>query len=199
MAIGIGNEASRELWIKFIHGDNDALATLYYEYFDKLLNFGMKYSVNRFVVEDSIQNVFTDLLKKQSKLQAVENIQFYLLKALRNQISNDQRKTKKLTSVAETSEIDFRITYAVENELISKESDEIQASFLKLVNDTLSDRQKEALYLKYNCGFDYLEISEIMQISVESVRTMVYRTLKTIKKSFANNSYHNLIFLIVNC
>uniref|UniRef100_UPI0032163938 RNA polymerase sigma factor n=1 Tax=uncultured Draconibacterium sp. TaxID=1573823 RepID=UPI0032163938 len=192
----VGNASSQEIWRKFVEGDKEALATLYFQYFDVLLNFGMKYSANRFLVEDSIQNIFVDLLKKQPELVPVENIRFYLIKALRNQISYDQRKNKKLTVIAEPSEMDFRITYATENALISKDRDEIQAKFLKMVTETLTDRQKEALYLKFNCGFDYVEIAEIMQISVESARTIIYRTLKTIKKTFGNNKYSSVIFWV---
>lgn len=194
----VGNDSSQEIWRKFLAGDNEALAALYYKFFDVLLNFGMKYSSNRFLVEDSIQNIFVDLLKKQSKLGPVENVKFYLIKALRNQISTEQRKTKKITIVSESSDMDFRITYAIENDLIFKDTNEMQAMFLRMVTETLTDRQKEALYLKFNCGFDYVEISELMHISVESARTIVYRTLKTIKKTFGNSTYSNLIFFIIN-
>jgi len=69
----------------------------------------------------------------------------------------------------------------------------MRTKFLEMVMEGLTPRQKEALYLKFNCGFDYIQISELMQISIESVRTMIYRTLKSIKELFDTNSYSNLI------
>jgi len=69
----------------------------------------------------------------------------------------------------------------------------MRTKFLEMVMEGLTPRQKEALYLKFNCGFDYIQISELMQISIESVRTMIYRTLKSIKEIFDTNSYSNLI------
>ncbi len=183
----------QKIWQNFIDGDDDALSSIYFEFFDMLLNFGVKYSGDRFLVEDCIQNLFVDLLKNRQKQKPVKNIRFYLTKALRNQISYELRKTKKLLRVDESGESDFRIIYSVENSLISDETDEMRTKFLEMVMEGLTPRQKEALYLKFNCGFDYIQISELMQISIESVRTMIYRTLKSIKEIFDTNSYSNLI------
>ncbi|HBL74912.1 MAG: hypothetical protein A2W90_06925 [Bacteroidetes bacterium GWF2_42_66] len=184
----------QNIWRKFIEGDEEALSSIYFEFFDMLLNFGMKYSSDRFLVEDCIQNLFVGLLKNRQKQKSVANIRFYLLKALRNQMAYEQRNLKKLLPVEEPGETNFRISYSVENSLIANETDEMRSRFLKMIMEGLTARQKEALFLKFNCGFDYSQISELMQISVESARTMVYRTLKSIKESFGTDSYSNLIF-----
>lgn len=183
------------VWLKFTEGDDDALSSIYFEFFDLLLNFGMKYSSDRFLVEDCIQNLFVDLLKNRHQQKPVNNLRFYLTKALRNQMLYEHRKTKKLVPVEEQAETEFTITYSVENSLIATETDEMHLRFLKMVMEDLTARQKEALYLKFNCGFDYKQISELMQISVESVRTMVYRTLKSIKETFGDEAHSTLIFL----
>lgn len=185
------------IWEKFTEGDDNALSSLYFNFFDSLLNFGMKYSSDRFLVEDCIQNLFVDLLKNRHKQKPVQNIRFYLFKGIRNQLSYEKRKVRKLISVEEPVESDFRISYSIENSLIAHETDDLQAKFLKMITDNLSARQKEALYLKFNCGFDYIQISELMQISVESVRTMIYRTLKSIKDTFGSDIHANLMFLSV--
>ena len=182
------------IWKKFTEGDDQALSSLYFDFFDMLLNFGMRYSSDRFLVEDCIQNLFVDLLKNRHKQKPVQNIRFYLFKGLRNQIAYEKRRNRKLVPVEEPVETDFRIAYSVETWFIANETDDIRAKFLKMVTESLTARQKEALYLKFNCGFDYIQISELMQISVESVRTMVYRTLKSIKDTFCSDNHTNLLF-----
>ena len=186
----------RNVWQKFIEGDDEALSFIYFEFFDMLLNFGMKYSSDRFLVEDCIQNLFVDLLKKRQAQRPVANLRFFLTKALRNQMLYEYRKTKKLVPVSEHRETDFRITYSIENSLIANETGEMRLRFLKMVMEDLTDRQKEALYLKFNCSFDYGQISELMQISVESARTLVYRTLKSIRETFGE-AHSNLIFFSI--
>ena len=183
----------QRIWQNFIDGDDEAFSSIYFEFFDVLLNFGLKYSADRFLVEDCIQNLFIDLLKNRQKQKPVNNIRFYLTKALRNQMAYEHRKTKRLLLVDDPNESDFRITYSIENSLISGETDAMKARFLKMVTENLTARQKEAIYLKFNCGFDYSQISELMQISIESVRTTIYRTLKSIKEVFDSENYSNLI------
>jgi RNA polymerase sigma factor (sigma-70 family) len=190
-------DSYQNTWQKFIRGDAEALSSLYFEFFDMLLNFGMKYSSDRFLIEDCIQNLFVDLMKNRENQKPVDNLRFYLTKALRNQMAYERRKTKKLVPVNEDSKTDFRITYSIEHSLIASETDELRLRFLKMVTDDLTDRQKEVLYLKFNCGFDYVQIAELMHISVESVRTLIYRTLKSIKDTFGDEKYSSLIFFTV--
>ncbi len=187
----------QSIWQKYIEGDVNALSFIYLDLFDVLLNFGMKYSTDRHLVEDCIQNLFISLLKNRNKQIPVQNIKFYLIKGLKNIIALEQRKNKKIVPVENTDETDFRINYSIENTIIIQEKGELQAKFLKMVAESLSNRQKEALYLKYVCSFDYVQISELMQINVESVRTIVYRTLKTINKTFGTEKNSNIIFFII--
>jgi RNA polymerase sigma factor (sigma-70 family) len=187
------NEQYQLIWEKFVKGDDRALSSLYFDFFDSLLNFGMKYSSDRFLVEDCIQNLFVGLLKNRHRQNRVQNIRFYLFKGIRNQLAYEKRKTRKLIPT-DTDETDFRISYSVENRLIAAETDEFQAKFLKMVTENLTSRQKEALFLKFNCGFDYIQIAELMQISVESVRTLIYRTLKSVKDTFGQDIHTNLLF-----
>jgi len=186
----------QNIWQKFIEGDDEALSSIYFEFFDILLNFGMKYSSDRFMVEDCIQNLFVSILKNRRSQKPVANLRFYLTKALRNQMLYEYRKNRKLVFVDEHRGTDFRITYSIENSLIASETEEIRSRFLDMVRKDLSVRQKESLYLKFNCGFDYEQISELMQISVESARTLVYRTIKSIRATFGEE-YSNLIFFSI--
>ncbi len=100
---------------------------------------------------------------------------------------------KKILTVDCPEKMDFRISYSVEKSMIASETDDMRSRFLKMAMESLTTRQKEALYLKFNCGFDYIQISELMQISVESARTMVYRSLKSIKETFGTANHFNLI------
>ncbi len=188
------NNKYQILWEKYFEGDEKHLSVLYYEIFDTLLNFGLKYNSNRQLVEDCLQNIFVDILNNKRKYKAIKNISFFLMKALRNQISNEQRKVKKLISVPEYNELEFNISYAIESSIIEIESEEIKNKFIQIVKNELSDRQKEAIYLKFNCGLDYSQIAELMNISVDSSRTLIYRSIKLLKETFATKNYFHLIF-----
>ncbi|MGE4587683.1 MAG: RNA polymerase sigma factor [Mangrovibacterium sp.] len=187
-------------WARFLGGDTEALASIYFDFFDLLLNFGLKYSPDRFLVEDCIQNLFTDILKNRKKQKPLVNLKFYLLKALRNQIATARRNSRKEFPSGKNRETEFSITYSFERSLIARETKEMRRRFLNLVREQLTNRQQEALYLKFTCGFDYSQISELMSISVESARTLIYRTLKSIRESFEeDDKLSGLIFFSLLC
>ncbi len=180
---------------RFISGDDEALSIIYYDFFDSMLNFGLRYSGNREVVEDAIQNLFLDLLKNRKKLRNVANIRFYLLKSLRYQILKEQKMISRLVS---EQEIDpsFQIVYSAEDSIIAEERIQDRKKFVTNILKNLTSRQQETLYLKFNCGFSYDQIAELMQVDSASVRKTVYRIIKTIRESLHPQATDNPFILL---
>jgi RNA polymerase sigma factor (sigma-70 family) len=80
--------------------------------------------------------------------------------------------------------------------LDDNESQEETIEKIKKAMVKLSDRQQEVLHLKFQVGLSYPEIAKILEISVESVRTLVYRAVKTIKEELKVNSKALILFHI---
>lgn len=59
----------------------------------------------------------------------------------------------------------------------------------KAVMSHLPEKQKEAVYLRFNEAMDYPEIAIILGITIESVRKQVYRALKTVRELLDNKSF----------
>ena len=66
-----------------------------------------------------------------------------------------------------------------EDEKLEKLKDEI---------NKLPDRQKEAIILRFHSELSYNDIAELMDISVESVRKNIYRSVKTLRTKLAPES-----------
>ena len=73
----------------------------------------------------------------------------------------------------------------VEDELIDKEDHVEIKQKLEDYLKKLTDRQREIIYLRYIEEYSYEEISEIMNISVESGRNLISKSLNKLKKSAA--------------
>jgi RNA polymerase sigma factor (sigma-70 family) len=71
----------------------------------------------------------------------------------------------------------------------AEDQEENIANIRKAMNK-LSERQQEVLNLRFQIGLPYTEIAKILEISVESVRTLVYRSVKTIREELklSNNA-----------
>ena len=59
---------------------------------------------------------------------------------------------------------------------------------MKELLENLPSRQKEAVYLRFVEGFDYEEISEVLNVSIESARKQIYRAVKSMRDQLKNNS-----------
>jgi RNA polymerase sigma factor (sigma-70 family) len=51
----------------------------------------------------------------------------------------------------------------------------------------LSSRQKEAIFLKYNFGLDYEEVSKVLNINYQSARNLIHRGISRIRKVIHKN------------
>jgi len=90
-----------------------------------------------------------------------------------------------------------------ENEQKTSETDaeggELQEESIENIRNAmskLSDRQQEVLNLRFQVGLPYAEVATILDISVESVRTLVYRAVKTIREELKLNNSALILFYL---
>lgn len=173
-----------ELWNEFHEGNDDILTIIYKKYANDLFDYGLKISCNQQLVQDCIQEIFLHLIKKKKKLVINSNIRFYLHKSLRNRIievwRSENVKQKKYDQMAiQEKEI---IILDVEREIIRKEEDlRIKRKLINVIK-SLTGKQQEIITLKFTEGLSYDEIAVLLKIDKASARTLLYRTLKSIKE-----------------
>ena len=134
-------------------------------------------------MRDSIQELFQKLWERRTALEPVEIIKPYLFKVLRNRIS-DTLKTEGRRSARQQSYHDeeFEMAYLPDDFLMAEQlSSEQHAQLLASLNQ-LPSRQREVLYLKYFDALSYEKISEVMNLTAQSVRNLIYRAIKALKE-----------------
>ena len=50
--------------------------------------------------------------------------------------------------------------------------------------NSLTDRQREIIYLRYVQGYDYPQIAELLQISVHGCRKLVSKAILSLREKF---------------
>lgn len=180
------------LWKRIKAGETKAFDELYQLYADILFSFGMIYSKDRELVKDCIHDLFFDLFKYRKNLSDNDHIRNYLFKSLKRKIQTP--KTGRLTLVYTEDFHDENdqktVVFAGEDYDIQEENIEK----IKKIIEKLSDHQQEVLNLKFQVGLSYPEIAKILEISVESVRTLVYRSVKTIREELQVTSSALILF-----
>ncbi len=168
------------LWSAYREGDIDALGTLAERYYRTLTRYGMKFGVDRFVVEDCIQNIFLNLWQNRLRIGMTPSVKFYLLKALRRAIVH-YRDYQERFSDADVWEWSVPDQFNTEALLIEKESFEAIVSQLKTQLAALPRREREAIYLRYYENLEVHEIAELMGVNRQSVSNFLQKALTRIR------------------
>jgi DNA-directed RNA polymerase specialized sigma24 family protein len=81
-------------------------------------------------------------------------------------------------------EYEIEVQFNIETYLINNEIEHETLLKLKYYLSTLSKRQREAVYLRFNQELEYEEISQIMSINHHSAINLVYEALKLLRKNW---------------
>jgi RNA polymerase sigma factor (sigma-70 family) len=182
-----------ELWQAFRSGDEDAFDYIFEKYVRVLYNYGHKFTRAAEVIEDCVQDLFIELWEKRTVVGPTDSIKYYLFKSLRLKIIRRLGREQKYTGADHAAEThEFTISFSYEFHLITDQADQEQRQELVAALNALSNRQKEAIQLKYYDNLSYPEIASVMAISVDSVYKLISAALATLRKHV--RQIHFLIF-----
>lgn len=163
------------------------IASIYTLYADDLFTYGCYLGFERETVKDAIHDVFVKITTDSDNLDNISNIKFYLFRSLKNRlldIHKNQKEHIKLENIDTTKEIPFNIEVNVEELLIKKEEQiQIKTEIEQLLG-SLTDRQREIIYLRYVQGYDYPQIAELLQISVHGCRKLVSKAILSLREKY---------------
>jgi RNA polymerase sigma factor (sigma-70 family) len=184
------------LWKRIKAGETQAFHELYLQYADILFSFGSIYSKDQELVKDCIHDLFFDLYKYRKTLSDNDHIRNYLFKSLKRKIQLPKNGKLNLVYSSKIQEENELKSNSFDDELLEEKEENLVR--IRKAIDRLSDRQQEALNLRFQTGLSYSEIGKILDISVESVRTLVYRSVKTIREELKANNVSLILFFYLD-
>jgi len=155
---------------------------LYDQTIDSLFAFGAKFTTDREMIKDCIQDVFVKLYTKRGELDSVNNIESYLYVSLKNRINDEFRRNSHICD----NEIDDNSmkklydnseTYDLERIEEERKKQNTLTEFVKC----LSPRQQQIINLYYIEQRKYDDICQIMGINYQSVRNLMHRSLSRLR------------------
>lgn len=171
------------LWESFLNGDLKAWEQIFKLFYKDLYGYGLKLSARPELTKDCIHELFVVLWERREKLDKAVSIKAYLLASLRRSLLKKIQK-KRIHYVEWEDKIHsmIEVQFSVEEVIIRDEIKLHKRNALYDALETLPDRQKEILYLKYFHGMTYDEIEEILSINYQSIRNHIYRAVKKLRK-----------------
>ena len=133
---------------------------------------------------DCIHDLFLDLYKYRKKLASTTNVKYYLLRSLKNKILKEEKGKLIYLSDETFYKKNDKQNYSesFENNMIEKEF--LDERLVKLSNAItfLSKKQRQGLFLRFTEEREYENIAQIMNVSVQTSRTIIYRAIKVLRK-----------------
>jgi len=184
------------LWLQLKSGDPQALDALFTKYYNDLYFYGLKICSNTETVVDAIQDVFVQIWESRNKLDHVVNLKAYILSSFRNHLMRLIKQGKlRILRREDMAQKQERFVFSVEDLLLEEEyRDEIKHRIVEILN-SLSQHQREIVYLKFYGNYSHSEISEILGIEKQSVANLLNRTIIAIRKKI---SKEDLLLMIIN-
>lgn len=183
------------IWDSFKSGDKSAYAYFYNEYSSLLYRYGCKIVSDRELVKDCMHDLFTEIWKNKANLSNPVSIKNYLVKSLRNKLVRAISKQSRFVQEGLLTEKDLGFVDSNELDMVSKETK--QENERKLINAlrTLTNKQKEIIFLLYYNNLSPVEVAAIMSVSVRTIYNTTFNAIQSLKSEMA---IVTVLFLLEN-
>lgn len=175
-------ESDIQLWREVRSGNTESFDKLFVLYADILYNYGLKFKGDEAWVEDCIQDLFLNLWNNRKKIQIKDSPKFYFIRSFRRLLLKKTKEQKTFRDPLSSDTYSFLVELSRESIQIKEEEKIASDQKLQLALETLSPRQKEAIFLRYYENFDNEEIAQIMDIHIDSLYKLISAAVKKLRK-----------------
>lgn len=180
------DKIAKEMMNLIRKGDLEGVTTLYNLYYNKLYAIAFTITKNHHTSEDIVQNVVFKLLKVEKNLIPNENELAWLYKVVKNCAIDEVRRSSKLY-------------YAEEMELLLSKKEIADYVNLNEFNDMLEgldERRKSIITLKIVGEYTFVEISQMLDINVNTVRWLYNSGIKKLRNILGTIGIITIGFLL---
>jgi len=172
-------------WQQFLEGNSEAFGQIISCYYAALFQYGIKIHADKAFVQDSIQDMATDLWSKRERLSRQVHVKSYLFKSLRHkmirQLQRRDVQQRHLLLWGQGALAPFDAEFSVEAAIIDNETNRQRKQLLYDSLKSLSPRQQEIIYLRYFQNLEHDQVAAIMKLSRVAVYNLLSSSLKRLK------------------
>lgn len=177
--------ADTNIWSSYREGNELAFRQLYDMYNTGLMKYGFRFTRDQHVIEESIQDLFIKLWQNRKNVGPTPSVKFYLYKSFRRVLARKLEYLPDTVSyTGQDDKLQFRFEIGQDEVLMQKERLQELKRKLEAAMTGMTDRQREAIYLKFYEDLSYEEISEMMSITSKATYKLVYRALDHLRENF---------------
>lgn len=135
----------------------------------------LRITLNSQEAEDVVQDVIVKVWGMHDQMDAVTNLEAYIMRMTRN-IALDRQKLK-----ANNTESIEGIDFASENSIEKNIEKEERLQSIRDVMSQLPEKQRTAMQLRDFEGRNYKEIAQVMDVTEDQVKVYIFRARQFVK------------------
>jgi RNA polymerase sigma-70 factor (family 1) len=166
----------------FISGSEDAFDTIFKRYYEGLLNFAkvlIPYPTDE--AEDIVAEMFCTLWHNRKQIIITHTLNAYLYTAVKNRVFDYFRKRKMIFHIPEENDTPVEGYQQPDHLLMYKD---VTTRIQHLISQ-LPPQMRLVFQLNRYEGFSYEEIAGLLNISLNSVKTHMFRAMKSLKAAYS--------------
>jgi len=169
----------KELQVRVAKGDEMAFTQLYMHFGKKLIHFAVSLVRSKEIAEELVEDVFVKLWANRSSITGIENLTVYLYVAVKNRSLNSLSQKAKELIAAPFDYLDTTLDEFASDRYDIMITSEMMASMQHAI-DELPPRCKMIFKLIREDGLKYKEVSDILNISVNTIDAQMAIAVKKI-------------------
>ncbi len=160
-------------------GNEKAFTELYGYFNQKLYHFAKAITRSAEMAEEVIEDVFVKLWSNRKQISAIDNLTVYLYVAVKNRSLNAVLKKAATLIHSPFDELDIEVAHAPTDPYSLLVSSEMMQKMQQAI-ETLPPRCKMIFKLVREDGLKYREVSEILNISINTIDVQMAIAIKKI-------------------
>ncbi|MFD0765461.1 sigma-70 family RNA polymerase sigma factor [Mucilaginibacter lutimaris] len=168
-------------------GESKAFDLLFLKYYANLLRFGkslLPYPTD--AAEDIVLEVFHHFWCQRDAIIVHSSLSSLLYRSVKNRVYDNYRKSKlAVLTTLEEMPVDADIHFATPDQLLDYK--ELERNLERLIG-MMPERMQVIFRMSREDYLTYQEIADLLEISVNSVKTQMYRAIKFLKESHRLNN-----------
>jgi|SRR4030095_4334250 len=161
------------------NGNEEALLSLMTLYYNDLYKYGLRITAESNLTKDLLQEFFLHIWENRSKFQAVENIKAYLVVSFKRFLLQELRKFSR--EVGNAIRPADELEYPFEDYIILfQENEELRKVLFEAIQ-SLSNREKEMIRLRYYEQMSCEEIAAKTSLELRTIYNHIYEALKKLR------------------
>jgi len=187
------NINTKEVWEKMKSGDEQSLSDIFTIYYSDLYKYGFKIYNHPDLVKDSIQDVFLRIWEKRNTIGDVQNPKAYLISSVRRKLfSNLEARAYEDSEELLKNYGNCLFSFSTNDFIELEETTRQIKNVLVQTINSLPERQRELIFLRFYYNLKYLEIARILEVNEQTIRNLMQRALSNLRLKIDRNLFDGI-------